>query len=797
MAMVMQPMSPGLGCPSLDYSPFVRDSMAQEAILSAASKEASQASQVAQPQHDSARPPRPRGLGSPTSRARSGRSASAGRSAGAPSGAPGLAALWEPPPSHSPPVPAPPPPPSLGQGVRRSSPSPSPRHPSAGREGAGGGVRAASPRASVRAQVIPPQADSFVPLPQQVGGGLAAMSVPKDEMHMTAIPWVHSFATGTPAVDSFVPSPALAARRSDCDREHPRGLNGELQWASGALLNSPAMGAGRRLETFDSRGVSPARAPSPGPAAFAMSPAGGVVPRASLSSPLCPAPVAAVAVGPAPASARMRSQPRQPQQHQQELRQPQQRQRSDQIDMREFLSRQCSERETSDLLDQHVQFFLRTWPDAARKHSVIRRRLGVYEIDGHEVWVEWQHMPKPAQGFLVVIDGPLRQPLSDYLDMTEANAFYDTGSVEKTTALHKLPREKRMTFDDLDQKYNRLEAMKVAKEQAKIREQAASFVQRGAAVPEQLVQNYNRTLWQKLGFFRSKPEEPEEIEESCSTTPTKSRLANEENSPATSPRAAPKQRQLMDENQDPAPNVANGGQLLQWKQPIPSPQVPRAAFGVVDGGCGGACGSPLAPSGARSGTPARALPPASAMPTLPPWAVLAPRGISLNGLPVGTAVPGPAFASVGGLAAFAAPNTSTPRPPAHVATGGASGSWAPAFAVSATTQAAARQPSSGRTVRLPLQPAGAPPPASPARPPRGASPARGACAVQRTWSGTNLPLPPQATPMAPAPPTSLGSNSSSGTPRAVAVPVSGASVGVGAGLPQAVAVPASRQPSLH
>ena len=55
-----------------------------------------------------------------------------------------------------------------------------------------------------------------------------------------------------------------------------------------------------------------------------------------------------------------------------------------------------------------------------------------------------------------------------------------------------------MTFDDKHKQYSRLEAMKVAKEQACIREQAADYTLDGKQVPEDLVHKYNQALRTKV-----------------------------------------------------------------------------------------------------------------------------------------------------------------------------------------------------------------------------------------------------------------------------------------------------------
>lgn len=55
-----------------------------------------------------------------------------------------------------------------------------------------------------------------------------------------------------------------------------------------------------------------------------------------------------------------------------------------------------------------------------------------------------------------------------------------------------------MTFDDTHKQYSRLEAMRVAKEQASIREKAADYVRDGKQIPDELVLKYNKALRSKL-----------------------------------------------------------------------------------------------------------------------------------------------------------------------------------------------------------------------------------------------------------------------------------------------------------
>lgn len=167
---------------------------------------------------------------------------------------------------------------------------------------------------------------------------------------------------------------------------------------------------------------------------------------------------------------------------------------------------------TKDYIHHHVAFLLQQRRDISQRHTVERRSVGCYLIDGTEVTLEWQ------SGMLVVVDGPLRQPFLDYLMQSEANAEYDTDSIVKTSALHHVPKERRMTFDDTHKQYSRLEAMRVAKEQASIREKAADYVRDGKQVPDELVRKYNKALRSKLRTGRvsnsdASPERPAQPEE--------------------------------------------------------------------------------------------------------------------------------------------------------------------------------------------------------------------------------------------------------------------------------------------
>lgn len=66
-----------------------------------------------------------------------------------------------------------------------------------------------------------------------------------------------------------------------------------------------------------------------------------------------------------------------------------------------------------------------------------------------------------------------------------------------------------MSFGDQHKVYTRLEAMKVAKEQALVRETHADFLKEGKNAPNDLMDKYKKTLSQKLGPYRRSAPTPE------------------------------------------------------------------------------------------------------------------------------------------------------------------------------------------------------------------------------------------------------------------------------------------------
>lgn len=148
----------------------------------------------------------------------------------------------------------------------------------------------------------------------------------------------------------------------------------------------------------------------------------------------------------------------------------------------------------TDPIHQHVEHFLAAHPEY--QGSVLQQGQGEYIIDHREVKVGFCR-----QGFLVVHDGPLRQPFVDYVKKKEGTAVYHSSGL-RNSALTSVPKDSRISFGDEGNRYSRLDAMKVAKEQALFREKAANYVSEGRSVPAELMQKYEKTIDVKLGNNR-------------------------------------------------------------------------------------------------------------------------------------------------------------------------------------------------------------------------------------------------------------------------------------------------------
>lgn len=231
-------------------------------------------------------------------------------------------------------------------------------------------------------------------------------------------------------------------------------------------------------------------------------------------------------------------------------------------------NRRPAPEEIKDEIHQHVSHFLKYHPQVMQEHRFFRKSPGVYEFDGRELRLEL------SERGLVVWDGPLRQPLADYMECSERNAEYDVQGIGVDTNLHSIPREKRMSFNDTHKVYSRLEAMKVAKEQAQMRERAAEYIKDGREVPKNMWSQYRSNIGRKLDApvlpgQRRKDREPDVASEST-PAPLAFPKPKAVQGVMASPPAAPAP-QMMQFSQWPPPAACAPG------HPPPSWNVPAAA----------------------------------------------------------------------------------------------------------------------------------------------------------------------------------------------------------------------------
>lgn len=158
-----------------------------------------------------------------------------------------------------------------------------------------------------------------------------------------------------------------------------------------------------------------------------------------------------------------------------------------------------------DSIDVAVADFFRNNPQAYTKNSSLTRvRPGMYCLHGRMIEIAMQ-----STGFvglppnLIVKDGPLKQLLADYLENKEDDTAEYSGSVfQAKGALQTIPQSARMTFHDTGTGYSRKEAMMVAKEQAQVREKAATALKDGQMPLQDLQSKYAKSISMKLGKNR-------------------------------------------------------------------------------------------------------------------------------------------------------------------------------------------------------------------------------------------------------------------------------------------------------
>jgi len=193
------------------------------------------------------------------------------------------------------------------------------------------------------------------------------------------------------------------------------------------------------------------------------------------------------------------------------------------------------------IIHEQVEKYLDTCPEF--RPYVRRLGEGEYFIDGREVKVGFCR-----EGYLVVHDGPLRQPFTDYVEKKDGTAVYCKEGL-KNSNLISVPKETRISFDDQDSRYSRLDAMKVAKEQAIFREKAAGYLKEGQFVPADLREKYEKTIDIKLGKRRWTPKPEKREPEGPAWWPGAPASA----ATAPAPQPQPQQQQQAPQQQPPPP----------------------------------------------------------------------------------------------------------------------------------------------------------------------------------------------------------------------------------------------------
>jgi len=159
-----------------------------------------------------------------------------------------------------------------------------------------------------------------------------------------------------------------------------------------------------------------------------------------------------------------------------------------------------------DPIDVEIAEFFRWHPEVfAVNRGFVRISPGHYLLQGREIIVEKQST------VLMVRDGPLRQPLADYLCNSESSAQYSGSVFKAKTNLQSIPQADRMTFADTGQKLSRIDAMKEVKRQAAVREKAASGMSNKTAVSFK----YEKPMDRTLGLTRT-PEKSLSFMSTCS-----------------------------------------------------------------------------------------------------------------------------------------------------------------------------------------------------------------------------------------------------------------------------------------
>jgi hypothetical protein len=167
-----------------------------------------------------------------------------------------------------------------------------------------------------------------------------------------------------------------------------------------------------------------------------------------------------------------------------------------------------------DVVDVEVGEYFKAHPEMYLRTNFTRVRRGVYSMSGREVRVEWaESKNKDGKGRLQVRDGHVKTPFGDFMEMQDTLQKYNSNVLQGHGNIHMIPQEARMTFCDPGLDYSRTDAMKVAMEQATVREAAATnlLTKQGQSfdrVKMQPVQSFDR-VEMKFGTPSRQKQQPE------------------------------------------------------------------------------------------------------------------------------------------------------------------------------------------------------------------------------------------------------------------------------------------------
>eukprot|EP01067_Filipodium_phascolosomae_P000809 Filipodium_phascolosomae@DN1584_c0_g1_i2.p1 len=125
-----------------------------------------------------------------------------------------------------------------------------------------------------------------------------------------------------------------------------------------------------------------------------------------------------------------------------------------------------------DSIDLLVAEIINYNPLLLEKNDIERFSIGQYRLQGRTVRLTLAHEYKCSQPHVIVIDGPLKQRLKEYLESSDNHIEFEPVATDQKAKLFMIPREQRLSFKATHCR-DRIQAMKLATREASERENAA------------------------------------------------------------------------------------------------------------------------------------------------------------------------------------------------------------------------------------------------------------------------------------------------------------------------------------